>query len=328
MVETIGDGFRFEATDLATGRVKAVLHPITAEWEETLSRPSTGSLLFATGDLTISDVWADLTGIYISRVVDDERQALFAGYVQQNAIPVSPQTISVGFVSMDTYLSRRALANADGGIEYSVDDRMQTRIAKDFVDFAQWDGIPLTAIAETSEFEQERSYKASEYKNLGAALADLCATINGPEYVLEHVYEEPGHWRSVIRFQDRVGADRNIILKSDVDGLNCGINSDAQNHATRTYAIGAGEEEQQLVVIAHDAASIYPEFHATPAWKDVSDPGTLEAQARGHVASFRDPVTTPSMSVAGMHPDPDVLRVGDTVTATIIAKSFRFDGKA
>lgn len=320
--------FRYEATDLATGRVKAVLQPISATFEETLSKPSSGSLVFATGDLAISDVWPGLTGLYISRNVDGQRDCIWAGFVNQSAIPSSPQTISVGVVSMDTYLNYRVLANADGGIAYNVDDRQQTLIAKDYVDFASWGGIPLTGIADVSEFEQEASYKASDYKNLGQALADLCAVINGPEYSLEHTYNEPGYWASAIRFQDHVGEDRNIMLKSDVDGLDCGINSDAQHQATRTYAIGAGEETQQLVSIAHDAASIYPEFHATPAWKDVSDAATLEAHAVGHVASFRDPVTTPSMSIAGMTPDPDVLRVGDTVTATIIAKSFRFDGKA
>lgn len=333
MCQICGNGFRIEATDLTPGptqgRVKAVLHPVSAEWTEALSQPSAGSLVFATGDLKISDVWVDLTGIYISRVITDEagndsRQCLFAGYIQEDAIPESPATIRVGFVSWDTYLSRRVMANADGGISYTVDDRAQTEIAKDYVDMAQWNGVPLTAIAEPSEIEQERSYTQYEYKNLGAALSDLCATINGPEYLLEHNYSEPGYWASVIRFKDHVGEDRNILLKSDVEGLNCGITSDGKNHATRTYAIGAGEEEQQLVSIAHDAASIYPEFHATPAWKDVADVETLERQAVGHVASFRDPVTTPTMSIAGMHPDPDVLRVGDTVSALIIAKAFRF----
>lgn len=285
--------------------------------------------MFATGDLDISDVWVGLTGIYISRVLTDDdgndsRQCLFAGFIQEDAIPQSPHTIRVGFVSMDTYLSHRVMANADGGIKYTVDDRQQTLIAKDYVDMAAWNGIPLTGIAEPSEFEQERSYTEYEYKNLGAALADLCATINGPEYLLEHQYFEPGHWASVIRFQDHVGEDRNIILKSDVEGLNCGITSDGKPQSTRTYAIGAGEEIQQLVSIAHDSASIYPEFHTTPAWKDVTDVETLERQAVGHVASFRDPVTTPTMSIAGMHPDPDVLRVGDTVHAYIVAKSFRF----
>lgn len=328
MCTVCGDGFRIEATDLRTGRVKAVLHPVSAEWTEALSQPSSGTLVFATGDLAIEDVWPHLTGIYISRVIETDdvlqRQCLFAGFIESDAIPQSPETISVGFVSMDTYLNHRVMANPDGGIEYSVDDREQTQIAKDYVDMAQWNGIPLTAIAEPSIRERERNYKASEYKNLGEALSQLCEVINGPEYLLEHNYSEPGHWASVIRFQDLVGEDRNIVLKSDVEGLNCGIASDARNHVTRCYAIGSGEEEFQLVSIAHDAASIYPEFHATPAWKDVSEPETLETHARGNVASFRDPITTPTMSLAGMYPDPDVLRVGDTVSALIIAKAFNF----
>lgn len=324
MCSVCGNGFRLEATDLATGRVKAVLHPVRFNLPEILSTPSAGSLTLATGDVTVSDIWPHLTGIYFSRVVDDERQCLWAGYVDQYAIPRTPELVSVGVVSMDTYLSERVMANADEGISYAVDDRQQTLIAKDYVDMAQWNGIPLTAIAEPSEFEREASYLASDYKNLGQALAELVAVDDGPEYTLEHTYNDPGMWSSVIRFQDVVGDDRNIFLKSDREGLNCGITSDAKSHATRAYAIGAGTEEQQLVSIAHDAATIYPEFHASPAWKDTADVSTLETRAVGHVATFRDPTTTPTMSIAGMEPDPDVLRVGDTVSALIIAKSFSF----
>lgn len=325
---TLGDGFRVETTDLATGRVKAVLQPVSVNWTEALSKNSEGSIVLATGDVTVADVWPDLSGIYISRVVNDQRQCLFAGYIDQYAIPISPQTVSVGFVSMDTYLNQRAMANQDGGIAYSVSDREQTQICKDFVDMASWDGIPLLAIAEDSDHERAISYGAHEVKNLGEAVQQMTTLINGPEYKLESQYIEPGHWFTTMRFQDHVGEDRNVILKSDVDGLNCGITSDAKNHATRCYAIGAGEEAQQLMSIAHDAASIYPEFHATPAWKDLADPGTLEAQAVGHVATYRDPITIPTMSIAGLSPDPDLLQVGDTVSAEIIAKSFRFDGKA
>jgi hypothetical protein len=104
MVEPLGlgDGFIFEATDLKTGRVKAKLRPVSASWTESLSQPSSGSLVFATGDLKLRDVWPHLTGIYISRVIKnpgsiDTRQCVFAGFVESDAIPQSPETVSVGF---------------------------------------------------------------------------------------------------------------------------------------------------------------------------------------------------------------------------------------
>lgn len=329
MCQICGDGIRVEATELATGDVKAVLHPVSMDFEQAFSKSSQGSITLATGDVTLPDVRAQKTGVYISRVFSDgSRECLFASYVQADAIPSSPETVTIGLVSIDEYPDHRYMANEDAGIGYTVTGRQQTLIGKDYVDMMQWGGIPLSAIADPSTQLRDVMWKASQLKNIGQAIEELVDGINGVRYRLEHEYVQPGRWVSVMRFSDQSEVDRNIILTSDVDGLDCGISVDGKDHATRAYAVGAGEEDQQLLSVAYDAASIYPEFQATPAWKDVTIPETLENYARGYVASYRDPITTPAMSLAGLFPEPADLQVGDTVTARIFAKSFTFDGKA
>lgn len=87
MTDWDGDRWRFETVVLGgpdSGRVKAVLQPISAEWEETYSAPSTGSVLVATRDPAVEDVWPGSTGLYISQVMPDgSRRCRFGGYIEK-----------------------------------------------------------------------------------------------------------------------------------------------------------------------------------------------------------------------------------------------------
>lgn len=120
MCRACGDGWRFEATELATGRVKAVLHPIGADWEEALSQPTTASLLLATRDPAQDDVWATETGLYISRVIGpDERDGYWGGYIEDFGGAGRGST-TVAAVSVDEYLFHRLLADESGGLRLRI----------------------------------------------------------------------------------------------------------------------------------------------------------------------------------------------------------------
>jgi hypothetical protein len=115
-----GDNWRFEATDLATGRVKAVLSPLSAQWEELLCRHSTGSLVLAAKDVSADDIWPHTTGVYISRVLPDgSRVAHWGGYVEKFS-GSGGGSLNVSLVSIDEYFDHRHVADEDGGLNVKV----------------------------------------------------------------------------------------------------------------------------------------------------------------------------------------------------------------
>lgn len=124
MCSWCGNGWRFEATELGgpqAGRVKAVLHPINAEWEEGYSRPSTGSLLLATRDPSAEDIWAGSTGLYISQIEPDgeSRRARFGGYIEKFSGSGGGAT-TAQLRSIDNFLFKRLMAGPDGGYNIGV----------------------------------------------------------------------------------------------------------------------------------------------------------------------------------------------------------------
>jgi hypothetical protein len=115
-----GDNWRFEATDLATGKVKAVLQPLAATWEELLCRHSTATLMLAAKDVSADDIWPHTTGVYISRVLSDgSRVAHWGGYVTKFSGAGGGQ-INVALVSIDEYFDHRHVADKDGGLNVKV----------------------------------------------------------------------------------------------------------------------------------------------------------------------------------------------------------------
>lgn len=120
MCSFCGDGWRFETVILGgpnAGQVTNVLHPVSAEWEEGYSRPSTGSLVLAARDPSAEDVWPD-TGIYISQVMPDgTRRCRFGGFFPKNN-GAGGGALSVAIESIDAYLNLRLLLGP--GAPYSV----------------------------------------------------------------------------------------------------------------------------------------------------------------------------------------------------------------
>lgn len=327
----------FEATDIATGRVKAVLKPVAINWESFLSKPGTGELVLATREYEMQQVFAHTTGLYVSIVHNHDgevtRECVFGGYVEAHGTQ-TVTTTQVGIVTIDQYMMERNIADADGGLAYAVSQRDQNLIAAQLVNAAKWDGLPITAQISPSQFKRDRNWQAWELKNIGEALQELVNEENGPEYEVQHFYSG-GYWRSVMVFADRIGSDQGIRLRSDYEGLTYQNQTDAKDHATRVYGVGAGDETAQLLSVAYDAASIYPEFHQVVAWKDVTDQTTLDGLTRGHVVNHRDPVSTPAMTIAGypddQHPTiPSVsqLRNGDRVYVDIQNGLNTFQGYA
>lgn len=143
-----GDGWRFEATDLSTGQIKAVLHPISADWEELYCQVATGSLIVATKDLAANDIWPQTTGIYISRIQPDgSRKAHFGGYVEKFSGSSGGAT-TIALQSIENFLNKR----------YVADENVGLRINKNVIVVPAVVGQPPPACS--SIYQVQRPYQA------------------------------------------------------------------------------------------------------------------------------------------------------------------------
>lgn len=311
-----GDDWRVEATDLRTGIVKAVLSPLSADWETILNGFGQGSLTLATKDIRIQDIWPHSTGVFITRVAGGSATSAspvceFAGYIEKVTASDNGTTM-VGMRAIEDYLNHRMITTTA-----DFENVDQNVIGAGLVQQAQLNGIPLTASSDASAQSRIRHYPSWDRKIIGEAIQELTQVINGNDWVLTSSRTAQGAWSSNMRFTDLAGSVRADTLKSDREAAGYSLDVDAAGHATYVDAIGSGEEELQLIAHAEDTLGLYPRFDAAPAWKDVSEITTLESHAAGYLDDYKDPVALPTAVVRGLDPDPDRYQLGDTVNVDI-----------
>lgn len=144
------EGWRFETVVLGgddAGQVKAVLHPVSAQWENTYSAPSSGSILLATRDPAVEDIWPGATGIYISQVMEDgTRRARFGGYVEAFQGSGGGGT-TLAIKSMDAFLDHRLMVGPDA--PYSVYQQLLLTLVPGELNWSLQIWKPATPTTET-----------------------------------------------------------------------------------------------------------------------------------------------------------------------------------
>lgn len=311
VLDDCGEAFRFEACDLRTGIVRAILQPTTADWQTTLNGVGQGSLNVPTKGVRARDIWPHLTSLYMARIsggeATPENPVCEGAFIIDKFSAADTGTTMVGFRSIEDYLFHRVYRASR---DY---DGSATRLAADLVAYTATNGIPLTGDHEVGVVNTEREYFAWERKNIGEAITELVEAEPGIEWEVVHTKSPGGAWSSTMIFRDTVGTVRAIVLQSDVEGAGYGLDVDAADHATLVDAIGDGTEEAQLIATALDVG-VYPQFDATPPFKDIKRMSTLQTQANGYLADHREPVAVPSMTIMGTgDPDPGLLRNGDII---------------
>lgn len=344
MCQWCGDGWRFETTELGgpnAGRVKAVVHPIGADWENLFSRPSDGSVILATRDPAHEDIWPGATGFYISQVLaDGSRKCHFGGYIPKYAGAGGGDT-PVAIRSIDGFLDERLVAGRNdlwgltvdaltGAVTVVKPDSPTTTVpiftstitptlsgfAQFLVELARGElipdsspcSIPLRAEVELGgavNFDQLINWW--DVKNVGQAIQELVSAESGTKYRLEHRFND-GVWESVMVFNQTAdaGTARDYTIKSDREAKEYGLSVDASDKASRVYGIGAGSEAETLFAVAFDddTEANLPEHQVTVAWKDQTIQDKINSLTSGYLSDHRDPVAIPSAKIVGL-PDYD-----------------------
>lgn len=319
-----GPRWVIEACDLATGRIRAILNPIAADWQTILTGLGTGSLTFPTRAVAVRDIWPDLTSIYISRIADDgSYDCQYAAIPEKLSAKSTLEggTTNVGLQPIESYWWRRFL---DTDRTYT--GVLQTQIAASLTSYAAANGIPLTGVADSSVYALDRTYVGAERPFIGAQLDLLAQAENGIEWTVLHTRAN-GHWSTRVLFQDRAGNDLDTIFQADVDGADYGLEVDAANHAT--YVDGFGDDPASTRIISNATDNgPYVRFDAAPSFGTVLDAMNNQQQTDGYLIENREPVATPTFVLVGDDPDPTGVRLGDTGTFHMNLGAVRFNGRA
>lgn len=316
-----GDQWVVEAADLRTGRVRAILMPIAADWQTILTGLGTGTLTFPTRSVSLRDIWPDLTSIFISRVdADGNYDCRYAAIPQKVTGKSTLQggTVQVGLRPIEDYWWRRFL---DTDRTYT--NTQQTQIAASLTSYAVTDGIPLVGVAETSTVFRTRTYVGEERPFIGDQLEGLSQSEDGLEWTLVHTRTN-GVWTTQVVFQDRAGADLDDVFRGDREGAEYGIDVDAANHATYVDGFGDTPTGTRIFENATDDGP-YVRFDAAPSFGTVADAANVAEESEGYLMDNREPLATPSFAIV----DPDVqIALGDTATFHINQGAVTFNGPA
>lgn len=326
MVEcACGERWRIEACDMRTGLVIDILHPTAFDFETYLNQSTTGSMTLVTQETHPRQVWPHLVSVYITRVAGGDASFTnpvveFAGFVEE--FEAEGNSTRVGLRSIDYYLWHRVLADGMAFVDTS-----QNEIAKQLVEAAQPNGIPLFAQAAPSAWFRQRTYEPWDKKNIGEAIQQLTEVIGGPDWEITHEKVD-GRWSSTMQFHDEIGINRNVVLQSDVELSDYGMVVDAQDHATRVIATGEGEEEDMITTSTEDESGTYPQFDTVISHPDVSVFATLVSHAEGWLEDHQEPFAAPELTIAGLDPDPSLIQLGDTIEVRVNFGLATYNGDA
>lgn len=137
---------------------------------------------------------------------------------------------------------------------------------------------------------RDRAYNAFEIKKVHTAIQELGDVENGFDFRLDSNYES-GVIVERMRFgYPSLGTRTNLVFEL---GGNCEAVSWARDGTSKTNlfdAVGAGEGADMLIRTAQAPADLghYPLLEDDNAWKDVSDPDTLNHHALAALAARRN----------------------------------------
>ena len=170
--------------------------------------------------------------------------------------------------------------------------------------------IGVTVPVTTSGRTRDRTYEAFEYKNLGEAIEELSAVIDGFDFAIDLAYNGSGDLVKTLNMEyPRRG--RNVYATGHVFELGRNIvefvwPSDGTRTANKIFAVGAGEGRAAIVAVVSDTSQLtavasggagYPLLEQVIRYKDISVVANLMGHAQQWLTQVSRPVTLPELTV-------------------------------
>lgn len=291
--------WRYIATEL-DGTLLAELPLTGVDFEENLNALGTftASLLIPDDD-TIAPIVVDACDV-LRRAIHAERDGviIWSGIVLGRKYKTSTRTFDLRCVGWWWLFGRRYVTS---NATYIAID--QGEIAENLVTVVAQSAKPGGAIGVVSPenehgVNRDRSYIGNELKQIGEAVEQLAAVVNGFDWSLDTAYSAGAivhtfrtHYPRKGRIAGSTGhvfeLGRNIVeLEVDEDGSTC---------ANSIHGVGAGEGTDMVRLSVTDSSALaegYPLIEDRMIRKDVKNVTTLDGHVRYELADRARPITT------------------------------------
>lgn len=291
--------YRFLAADLLTNEIREEIPFGDVSYSQILNSPGSFSA-------TLPQHHAKCK----RSILDPSRTAI---YVERDGVIVwggilwtartQSGTVQFGGEGFWSYFRRRFVRET---LTFTQTD--QLAIARFLVAYAQGqEGGSIGVIVgdETSGVLRDRVYYGYERKQIGEAVEQLAAVIDGFDFAIDCAWSGDEVAKTLHLDYPTRGRENPIVfqLGTNVEGIEQEI--DGTRQANRVDALGAGEGDSMLIATSSGAGigAVYPLLEGTISYKDVSVPATLQAHADAETAGTATPVETIPTLVAHIRDD-------------------------
>ncbi len=324
--------YSYVAYDLRTNRPVAEIPLSGVQWSVALNDDGalSGTIPAGTarGRVDLRSLLHARTVIYPMR----DGQYVPNGYIlwDDNPTPTGLQISDGNALGLLSYFNRRRITNT---ISYLQVD--QLAIAEDLITTAQevpGGNIGVTVLGLTSNVKRDRTYSASEIKNVREALLQLGAVLNGFDVNITVNADSDGSPRKTLLlgypYLGRTQAATGLVMEYPGNVIDYNWQRLGSSLTTDMWVLGAATDDTALRSLARNPALLdagWPVLESDVSYTDVSEQSTLNAHALGEAAERSGIVVVPTLTVYADDPPLMSYMVGDYVRIRITSDSFGGD---
>ena len=287
--------YRYLAADLRDNTIREEIPFTDVSYSRVLNRPGAFSASLPTRHAKA-----------LRGTLDPGRTAI---YIERDGVPrwggilwtarAASGRVQFGGEGFWSYFRRRVI-----GATKTYTSTDQLAIARDLIDYAQGifgGNLGVVVGSETSGVLRDRTYFDYELKNIGEAVEQLSEVINGFDFGIDISKSGESFVKTFRLDYPMRGRSTEFVfdLTRNIESVEWGI--DATKQANKVWAIGAGEEDDQLQVSVTNTSLLGisdPLLEDVLTLKDVSVVDTLVGHAQAEIRQRLFPVESlPSLTI-------------------------------
>lgn len=304
--------YRVLYTNLVSGDILGELPVRDFSVSEALNAPGAFSLTLPLehSSVSASDIVPAATGVYFER----DGVILWGGILWTTRADVAANTMEMAGEGFLSYFRRRFIAST---LTYSA--TYQENIAKGLIDHAQTvagGDIGVQTASVSSGKQRDRTYLASERKNIGEAIEQLANVDDGFDFAFTTSWSGGSIVTNFETTYPDNGRSTNYVFEMGSNVLFMEVTKDGTTMSTVSEAIGAGIGDDALIATKTKPTlhATYPRLEVVQSFSDVRIFTTLQDHAQQRLNRGSRPMEIIRLQVyPDTYPGVGVFSVGDLV---------------
>lgn len=232
------------------------------------------------------------TGLYVVR----NGVPVWGGIIWKRQYSAPDRTLRIDGATFESYLFRRFQRS---NFTWKRED--QLKMARSIIG-SVFDQVGVTVDSNNSGVYRERNLYKYEFKTIGDELQTLSDLINGFDWNVDISLDDSGlvFNRELKFYYPKKGVTKeDTTISFEYPGIISDVtySEDAENGVNKSWAVGAGESEEQLEKFATDSAGGWPILEDVENYKDVVIPATLQNHADSDLVRLRTPIEIAEITV-------------------------------